>query len=401
MSTLSSTSDATAPATPPAMPGTLVLLMASTTGLGAASLYYSQPILALLAADLGVGTAAVGTIPMLTQLGYAAGILLLTPLGDRYDRRRVILSKFGFLIAMLALCALAQGLSAFLLASALLGLAATLAQDVVPLAASLSPPQQRGRIVGQVMTGLLLGILLSRVISGLVAQTLGWRWVYGLAALVLVLLALASWRLLPSTPPQDATPYPALLRSLRGLWAREPALRRATLAQALLSLAFSAFWSTLAVMLHQRWGLSSLTAGAFGLAGAAGALAAPLAGRLSDRRGPARVAQLGAALTALGFAAMLPLPWLNQGSGLALLVAATVLFDFGVQSSLVAHQTLVYGLDATARSRLNALLVCGMFLGMASGAALGSLALQQWGWLGVVGLACGASLGALWLRRKV
>ncbi|OWQ46167.1 MFS transporter [Roseateles noduli] len=384
--------DAATPSAP------LIVLLAASAGLGAASLYYSQPILAPLAEDLHASTAGIGAVPMLTQLGYAAGILLLTPLGDRFDRRKVILTKFVLLIATLLLCAFAPGFAPFLLASAVLGLTATLAQDVVPMAATLSPAEHRGRIVGQVMTGLLLGILLSRVMSGVIAQAFGWRWVYRLAAMALTVAGLASWRWLPSSPPAMRTTYGALLRSLGGLWRTLPTLRRAAIAQALLAVAFSAFWSTLAVMLHQRFGLGSAVSGAFGLAGAAGALAAPLAGRFADKRGPGVVTKLGSLLVALSFAVMSVTAWLDRGAAIVVLVVLAIVFDFGVQAALVAHQTIVYSLDPAARSRLNALLFTGMFIGMATGAALGSVLLTHWGWIGVTALATVASAGALLVR---
>ncbi|HEY1399263.1 MFS transporter, partial [Roseateles sp.] len=234
MSSLPMPTNAAATPRDPATPSApLIVLLAASAGLGAASLYYSQPILAPLAEDLHASTAGIGAVPMLTQLGYAAGILLLTPLGDRFDRRKVILTKFVLLIATLLLCAFAPGFAPFLVASAVLGLTATLAQDVVPMAATLSPAEHRGRIVGQVMTGLLLGILLSRVMSGVIAQAFGWRWVYGLAATALTVTGLASWRWLPSSPPAMRTTYGALLRSLGGLWRTLPTLRRAAIAQAL------------------------------------------------------------------------------------------------------------------------------------------------------------------------
>ncbi|SEK56319.1 Predicted arabinose efflux permease, MFS family [Roseateles sp. YR242] len=381
-------------------PGPLIVLMAASAGLGAASLYYSQPILAALADDLHASPAQIGAVPMLTQLGYAAGILLLTPLGDRFDRRKVILTKFVLLVLTLLLCGLVPAYTPFLLASALLGLTATLAQDVVPMAAALSPMEHRGRIVGQVMTGLLLGILLSRVMSGIVAEVLGWRWVFGLAALALSITGLVSWRWLPSLKPAAPTTYPALMRSLGKLWRELPALRRATLAQGMLSLAFSAFWSTLAVMLHQRFGLGSAVSGAFGLAGAAGALAAPLAGRIADKRGPGVVTQVGALITAVSFAVMSVTPLLDRSAALVLLVVLAIAFDFGVQAVLVSHQTIVFGLDPAARSRLNAILFTGMFIGMATGAALGSVLLNHVGWVGVTGLATFTSLITLVLRLK-
>lgn len=377
----------------------LLGLLATGAGLSVANLYYSQPLLGTLASALPAPAAYVGLIPTLTQLGYALGLLLLAPLGDRFDRRRIILAKLAVLLLALLGASLAPGLHGLLLASLVTGLAATVAQDLVPAAATLSPPAERGRIVGTVMTGLLLGILLSRVVSGLVGEWLGWRAVYLFAALSIAAIAVAVWRGLPAFAATTRLSYPALLGSLGALWRRHAALRRATLAQALLSVGFSAFWSTLALYLHAGpFQLGSAAAGAFGLAGAAGALAAPWAGRLADRHGSEWVTRLGIGLAALAFASLLLLPWLPGVTGLVLLALATVVFDLGVQATLIAHQAQVYGLEPEARSRLNAVLFTGMFIGMASGAALGSLLLARLGWSGVAGLALATALLALAVR---
>jgi predicted MFS family arabinose efflux permease len=332
---------------------------------------------------------------MLTQLGYALGILLLTPLSDRYSRRRVILFKATALTLALLACGVAPDLPALLAASFLVGLFATMAQDFVPAAATVAPPSQRGRIVGTVMTGLLLGILLSRAASGLVGQGLGWRAVYLLAAASVALTGAVSWWRLPRFPAGSSLTYGALLGSMAAIWRRHGALRQATLSQSLLSVGFSAFWSMLAVMLHASFGLGSAAAGAFGLAGAAGALAAPAVGRLVDRWGAQAVARLGSAVAGVSFAAMLAGPTLPMGAQLALLAVAAIGFDFGVQAALVAHQTLVYGLDGAARSRLNALLFTGIFLGMAAGSWLGSVAYAHGGWMAVVAMAAASALAAL------
>jgi len=376
----------------------LVLLLATGAGLSVASLYYSQPMLGVLGSELRAGDRLVGLVPTLTQLGYALGILLLAPLGDRYDRRTIILVKAALLSLSLLLGGFAPGITWLLGASLAVGLTATLAQDIVPAAATLAPESQRGKVVGTVMTGLLLGILLSRVVSGFVAEHLGWRAVYVAAAAGIAVIGVVAWRGLPRFRPTTELDYRALMGSLVALWRRYPALRQATVSQALLSFGFGAFWSTLAVMLHSRFHLGSAAAGAFGLAGAAGALAAPLAGRLADRRGPELVTRLGAGLTAISFATLGLAPLLPSPAQLGLLVVAAIGFDFGIQATLVAHQTLVYGIEPGARSRLNALLFTGMFIGMAGGAALGSLALAQWGWLGVVALATAASTAALVVR---
>jgi len=255
----------------------LVALLACGAGLGVASIYYNQPMLGALAADFSASPTEIGRIPTLTQLGYAAGILFLAPLGDRHDRRRVILFKTFLLGLTLLATACLRTLWQLSVLSMAVGIAATVAQDFVPAAATLAPARSRGRIVGSVMTGLLLGILLSRVVSGAVTQWLGWRAMFIVAALLVVLLGVVAARRLPRFAPTTNQPYAALLGSLWTLWRRYPEMRRAALAQGCLSAAFSAFWSTLAVMLHRPpFGFGASVAGAFGLAGACCANAARL-----------------------------------------------------------------------------------------------------------------------------
>lgn len=381
------------------LPASLVLLLATGAGLSVASLYYTQPMLGVLGADIGASPRSVGFIPTLTQLGYALGILLLAPLGDRFDRRRIVLAKAAALCAALLVAGAAPSIGVLLAASLAIGLAATMAQDIVPAAATLAPEATRGKTVGTVMTGLLLGILLSRVVSGFVAEHFGWRAMFIAAAASIALIGAAAWRGLPRFRPTTHLAYAALLGSLGTLWSRHGMLRRAALAQALLAVGFSAFWSTLAVMLHGApFHLGSAAAGAFGLAGAAGALAAPLAGRLADRRGPELVTRLGAGLAVASFAAMGLAPLMAPHAQLWLLALAAVGFDLGMQAALIAHQTIVYGIEPGARSRLNAVLFTSMFIGMAAGSALGALALAQWGWAGVTGLATGTAAAALAVR---
>lgn len=377
----------------------LVLLLAAAAGLGVAPLYYAQPMLGALGTDLGASARAIGFVPTLTQLGYALGILLLAPLGDRFDRRRVIVAKAAALVVALLLAAVAPSLGLLLAASFAIGLTATMAQDVVPAAATLAHDQHRGRIVGTVMTGLLLGILLSRVVAGFVAETAGWRAMFALAAASVAAIGIVAARGLPRFAPTTQLPYRALIGSLRELWQRHRALRRAALAQGLVAIGFSAFWSTLAIMLHDApFHLGSAAAGAFGLAGAAGALAAPIAGRLADRHGPEHVTRIGIGIATLSFAAMAAAPAMPAHAQLALLAAATIGFDLGVQATLIAHQAIVYRIDPASRSRLNAVLFVGMFIGMAAGAALGGLLLAQLGWNAVIGLAVASSLAALAVR---
>ena len=378
------------------IPAVLMLLLAAGAGLGAATLYYAQPMLGVLGGEFQATPGAIGLVPTLTQLGYALGILLLAPLGDRFDRRYIILAKIAALTVALLTAATASTLGVLLAASLAIGLAATLAQDIVPAAATLAPDAQRGKMVGTVMTGLLLGILLSRVVSGWVAEQWGWRTMFVGAAASIALLGCAVWVRLPRFVPTTTLRYGALLASLLTLWRRHVELRRAAVAQGLLSIGFSAFWSTLAVMLHAApFHLGSSAAGAFGLAGAAGALAAPLAGRIADRKGPELVTRLGAVLVAIAFFAMA-----LASDQLWLMALGAVVFDLGFQATLIAHQSIVYSIEPAARSRLNAVLFVGMFTGMSSGAFLGSLVLGQWGWLGVCVLAIGSALAALAVRLR-
>lgn len=377
----------------------LVLLLAAAAGLAVATIYYVQPMLGILGADLRATAGEVGMVPTANQLGYAFGILLLAPLGDRYDRRSIILIKAAILTTALLLAGAAPSISLLLATSLVIGLAATLVQDIVPAAATLAPDHSRGKIVGTVMTGVLLGILLSRVASGFIAEAFGWRAVFYTAALSVAFAGAAVWRSLPRFPATTTLPYLTLLKSLLDLLRKYSALRRAALAQGLMSAGFSAFWCTLAMMLHEApFHLGSAVAGSFGLAGAAGALIAPLAGKMADRRGPALVTRIGTAFTAASFALMFLAPSLPVNTQLWLLALCTVGFDLGVQATLIAHQTIVYGLEPAARSRLNAVLFVGMFIGMSAGAAVASLLFAQWGWMAVVALAVTTSLAAFAVR---
>ncbi|CRY55616.1 putative transport protein [Yersinia intermedia] len=380
-----------------------VLMLATGAGLSVASIYYSQPLLGVMGSDLQASVGAVGMVPTLTQIGYALGILLLAPLGDRHDRRIIILLKGILLTIALLLSGFVHDISGLLVTSLIVGVAATMAQDIVPASASLASAAQRGKTVGTVMTGLLLGILLSRVLSGFVAEYFGWRTLFMGASLSIIAITLVIWRSLPQVPATSTLSYPALFVSMSHLWLQYKDLRRAALSQGLLSIGFSAFWSTLAVMLQDTYHLGSAVAGAFGLAGAAGALAAPLAGMLADRRGPQVVTLIGTGLATVFFAALFLLPLLPFHLQIGLIVISAVGFDFGVQATLVAHQTIIYSLEPAARSRLNALLFTGVFVGMAVGSALGSLILEQIGWTGVVALisiAGMASLAVRWSGRR-
>ncbi|MFW0766561.1 MFS transporter [Trabulsiella odontotermitis] len=379
-------------------PNWVIFILALGAGFSVAAIYYAQPLLPLMGRDLHLSVEGMGLVPTLTQAGYALGILFLLPLGDRHDRRTLIVGKSALLALLLFLCSLSSGLHTLLVFSLLTGMMATMAQDIVPAAAILSPAGKQGKTVGTVMTGLLLGILLSRTVSGLVGAAFGWREMYQAAAVSIAAMGVLLWFALPRFAIHSTLSYPALMKSMAHLWRRYPELRRAALAQGFLSVAFSAFWSTLAVMLLEHFQLGSAVAGGYGIAGAAGALAAPLAGGLADKVGAARVTQLGAALVTFSFALMFVLPALPAEGQLVLIALSAIGFDLGLQSSLVAHQNLVYGLEPQARGRLNALLFTVVFIGMASGSALGSQLYAMAGWPGVVMLATATGAIALLIR---
>ncbi len=390
--------------------GWIIFILALGAGFSVASIYYAQPLLPLMGANLHLSVEGMGLVPTLTQAGYALGILFLLPLGDRHDRRRLILLKSAMLAILLFLCSLTGQLTSLLVVSLLIGMAATMAQDIVPAAAILAPAGKQGKMVGTVMTGLLLGILLSRTVSGVVGAVFGWRVMYQAAAVSVALIGLVMWRVLPRFAIHSTLSYPQLMASMAHLWLRYPALRRAALAQGALSVAFSAFWSTLAVMLSEHYHMGSAVAGGFGIAGAAGALAAPLAGGaagalaaplaggLADKFGAGKVTQMGAALVTLSFALMFMLPLLPLHGQLALIALSAIGFDLGLQSSLVAHQNLVYSLEPQARGRLNALLFTVVFIGMSLGSVLGSKLYVLAGWNGVVTLAVVSGAIALAIR---
>ena len=376
---------------PPISPR-LVGLLAVAAGATVANLYYSQPLLVEIATEFKVQPAAVSVVPTATQLGYAAGLLLLVPLGDSMERRRLIVVTTLCAVLMLFGVAFAPTLGWLTLASFLLGAVSVVPQLAVPFAAHLAAPDQRGRIVGIVMSGLLVGILLSRTLSGWIgAYTGNWRDIYLLAIGVMLMLAILLQRTLPRLPPGRPIPYMALLASLIHLVQSEPVLRRHALVGGCGFATFSVFWTTLAFHLHQLSpDYGSEVAGMFGLIGVTGALVAPLAGRLADRVA-APILNGGALLLILLAFLLMGL----TGATLLGLALGVVLLDAGVQASHLSNQTRIYALHPDLRNRLNAIYMVTYFLGGAAGSALGGYAWQHDGWLAVCAVGAGFALAGM------
>lgn len=370
-------------ASPSVLKPLMVWMMAIAAGAAAANLYYNQPLLVIMARSLHASAHEVGLIPVLTQVGYALGLLLFVPLGDLLERRKLIITMLIVTAIALSSAALALNVTMLMFASLLIGMTSIVAQLIVPLAAQLAKPQDRGKIVGTVMSGLFIGILLARTIGGSIGASFGWRSMYWIASGFMLVLAVGLLRLLPQSQSSLKIPYLALMRSLLKLVREQPVLREASLVGALSFAAFSAFWSTLVFFLEQppyRYG--SEIAGLFGLVGVVGALAAPMVGKLADKRSPRLTVGLGLMITTASFFVF----WLF-GHQLAGLIVGVILLDLGAQTTLVSNQARIYSLPPEAHSRLNALFIMFYFLGGAVGSYLAAYSWSRWQWNGVCGIA--------------
>ena len=374
----------------------LVWLLAIACGMTVANLYYNQPLLAVIARDLQVSDHAAGFIPMATQVGYALGILLFVPLGDLLERRKLIVTTVGITAMALSLAAVSLNLTWLVVASFAIGMSTIASHVMIPFAAQLTDSKERGKVVGTIMGGLLIGILAARTVSGFVGAAYGWRAVYWLASGLTIGLAVVLWRVLPQSQPALKLSYAKLMQSLFRIVREQPVLREVSAIGALSFGAFSAFWSTLVFLLEQPpYHYDSAVAGLFGLVGIVGAVAAPIVGWMADQKSPRLTAKIGVLITTLSFV----LFW-AFGHALWGLIVGVILLDLGVQTTQISNQAQVYSLPAEIHGRLNALYIMFYFVGGAIGSLFGAYGWSYGQWSGVCAVSLLLLAGALAIFLK-
>ena len=367
----------------------LILLMSVATGLAVASNYYAQPLLDTIARAFDLSASSAGFIVTAAQLGYAAGLLFLVPLGDMFERRMLIVSMTLLAAGGMLITASSQSLTMMIIGTALTGLFSVVAQILVPLAATLASPEKRGKVVGTIMSGLLLGILLARTVAGLLASLGGWRTVYWVASVLMVIMALALWRGLPKVKQENHLNYPQLLASVFSLFTRDKLLRTRAVLGCLTFANFSILWPSMAFLLAAPpVTYAEGVFGLFGRAGAAGALGARPAGGLADKGKSHMTTSAGLVLLLLSWGAI----WYGHVSVLALIVGILVL-DLTVQGVHITNQTVIYRVKPDARNRLTAGYMTSYFIGGAAGSLISASAWQHAGWAGVC--AIGAIVAAI------
>jgi predicted MFS family arabinose efflux permease len=356
---------------------------------GVSTIYYNQPLLLEMSRTYGSTAGHTGFVAVATQVGYAVGMLAFVPLGDVLERRALMMRMYAAVAVSLLLVAVSPSLNWLIAGSVLLGLFAAVTHVALPIAPDLVSHEQRGRAIGTVMTGLLLGILLARTFAGWVSGIHGWRWVFVVAAVMNAAFVPLMWKVMPKLPPKQKLHYSDAMKSLWTLFRTQPLLRESSIIGALVFASFSCFWTTLAFLLHSHYGLGAGVAGTFGVVGAAGAMVAPLAGRLADKHGSRWVISVGMALLAASYFLLwgeepMDLPTTFHLVGL---VIGVVVLDMGAQMTQVANQTRIFGLVPGARSRLNTVYMTVYFTGAAIGSALATVAWVHWKWNGVCVLA--------------
>jgi predicted MFS family arabinose efflux permease len=371
-------------------------MMAIIAGAVITNLYCIQPILPLIASDMAIGLTTVDLVASVALLGFAAGLGLLLPLGDRYDRRKLVLAQIALAFCFALAAALGHGIWNLIAVSFGLGAVACVPQQLVPFAAVMSAPAERGRAVGTVVSGIMVGILLGRTVSGAVGAAYGWRAVYGVEAAFMIPVWIAAALLLPRGVPSTTLPYGRLLASMWPLVRDHRPLRQSMMVQALLWACFNAFWVNLAALLaSSRWHLDSAWAGGFGIIGAAGALAASWGGRATDNIGPRKV--IGASIAIVGASYLL---LTGAESSLVLLVLGVVVLDIGVQAGLVSNQTRAFAVGPGAQGRINSLYMTATFCGGAIGVALSGWLMARFGWTGIAWFGVALALIAAFIHAR-
>lgn len=358
----------------------MVMLFAFCCSAIVANIYYAQPIIELIAPDIGLTPAMASLIVSLTQIGYALGLFFLVPLGDLLENRKLMIATTVVAIASLLGAAFTEQPNLFLLVSLLIGFSSVSVQILIPLAAHLAPAESRGRVVGSIMGGLLLGILLARPVSSVVADHFGWRAMFMAAAALMAFISVVLMLTIPKRQPDHSASYGQLLRSLGTLLRDQPLLRQRAFYQGCMFATFSLFWTAAPLELVRNHGLSQTQIAIFALVGAIGAIAAPIAGRLADAGHTHRASLLAMIFAVLSFLPAFVHP-LYSVIGLAV---TGVVLDFCVQMNMVLGQRAIYALDANSRSRLNALYMTSIFIGGAFGSAIASSVYEHGGWLGVM-----------------
>ena len=369
----------------------VVWLLALSTGCVVANIYYIQPLLADIAREFGLSVAQVGAVAMLAQVGTGLGMLFFVTLGDKYERRSLIVALMACESIALACAASATSVVWLSIACFCVGAMASSVHVIVPLSAHLAPPHERGRIVGIVLSGLLIGVLLARTFSGVVGAQYGWRTVYWFASALMLALAITIRVSLQKSQPELSMKWGALMRSVGSLAREHAVLREAALLACLLFMSFSALWTTLVFLLRTPpYHYGTTAAGVFGLLGASSAAAAPIVGRMSDRHGPERSILIAISSTLIGYVLLL-----FFGRMLVGLIAGIALIDVGVQSGHVANQSRIYALAPAARSRINTFYMVAFFLGGALGSYFGPLGFNLGGWRGFCAIPLAALVFAL------
>ncbi|MEG3759690.1 MFS transporter [Pseudoalteromonas carrageenovora] len=376
---------------PQPLSNTLVSIIALCCGLIVANIYYAQPIIELLAPEVGLSPHSASFIVSLTQIGYALGLFFLVPLADLIENKRLMLITLGVSFLSLIGTALADTPNVMLILCLMIGISSVSVQVLIPLAAHLSSDEKRGQVLGNIMAGLLLGILLARPISSLIADHFGWRAVFYFAADCMVFIASVIYFAIPHRHPNQKTSYFKLLKSLKQLMISQPVLRQRALFQALMFASFSLFWTSVPIVLAREYGLSQSQIALFALVGAAGAIAAPIVGRLADKGYTHQLSLLAKVIAAVCFVpSLFELP-----NGIIILALTGVFIDFAVQANMVLGQRAVYSLEPQSRARLNAIYMTSIFVGGAVGSLIASPLYEAGGWTSVALVAAGMPLISL------